>query len=121
MKVAKAERPEFSMDLESMAEAICALSGEPSPPPSSSVAGVDTLRLPVLQPGARDNTFHPEEEEHCERTLVESSVAAPESKETKSQNSRVGGHPPATKSWSWTSLESHVSSGRPGASREKGK
>ncbi|XP_055458350.1 phosphatidate phosphatase LPIN3 isoform X1 [Psammomys obesus] len=114
-KVAKAERPEFSVDLKSVAEAICALSGEPSPPASSSVAGVDTLRLPVLQPGASTD-----EEVHCEGTLVESSLTAPESKETKSQNSKGASHPPATKSWNWTSPESHISSGRPGASREKG-
>ncbi|XP_050999676.1 phosphatidate phosphatase LPIN3 isoform X1 [Acomys russatus] len=124
-KVAKAERPESSMVLESVAEAICALPGEPSPSSSSSsssVAGVDTLRLPVLQPGARDDTFHPDAEAHSEGTLADSplAAAATESKETKTQNPKGAGHPPATKSWSWATLESHVSSGRPEASRGKG-
>lgn len=113
-KVAKAEHPEFSLVLESMAEAICALPGEPSP---SSVAGVDTLRSPVLQPGVREDMLHPDVEGEREETPVDSPLAAPESKETKTQNPRGTGHPPATKSWSWTTPESHTPSGRTEVSR----
>lgn len=119
--MAKADRPEFSLVLESMAEAICALPGETSPPSSSSVAGVDILRPPVLQPGVRADPCHPDVEAHCEETPVDSPLAAPESKETKIQNSRGAGHPPATKSWSWTTPESHTPSGHPEVSRGKGK
>lgn len=113
-KVAKAEHPEFSLVLESMAEAICALPGEPSP---SSMAGVDTLRSPALQPGVREDMFHPDVEAHREETPMDSPLAAPESKETKTQNPRGTGHPPATKSWSWTTPESHTPSGRTEVSR----
>lgn len=120
LKVAKAERPEFSLVLESMAEAICALPSEPSPSSSSSVAAVDTLRPPVLQPGVGADPFHPDVEAHCEETPVDSPLAAPESKETKTQNSRGAGHPPATKSWSWATPESHTLSGHPEVSRGKG-
>lgn len=113
-KVAKAEHPGFSLVLESMAEAICALPGEPSP---SSMAGVDTLRSPALQPGVREDMFHPDVEAHREETPMDSPLAAPESKETKTQNPRGTGHPPATKSWSWTTPESHTPSGRTEVSR----
>lgn len=113
-KVAKAEHPEFSLVLESMAEAICALPGEPSP---SSVAGVDTLRSPALQPGVREDMLHPDVEGQREETPMDSPLAAPESKETKTQNPRGTGHPPATKSWSWTTPESHTPSGRTEVSR----
>ncbi|XP_038961442.1 phosphatidate phosphatase LPIN3 isoform X1 [Rattus norvegicus] len=113
-KVAKAEHPEFSLVLESMAEAICALPGEPSP---SSMAGVDTLRSPALQPGVREDMFHPDVEAYREETPMDSPLAAPESKETKTQNPRGTGHPPATKSWSWTTPESHTPSGRTEVSR----
>lgn len=107
------------MVLESMAEAICALPGESSPSFSSSVAGVDTLRPSVLQPGVRADTFHPDVEPHCEEAPVDSLLAAPESKETKTQNSRGAGHPPATKSWSWATPESRTPSGHPEVSRVK--
>lgn len=119
-KVAKAERPEFSLVLESMAEAICALPEEPSPSSSSPVAGVDPLRSPVLQPGVRADTVNPDVEAHCEETPVDSPLATSESKESKIQNSRGAGHPLATKSRSWTTPESHTPSGHPEVSRAKG-
>ncbi|GAB1287154.1 Phosphatidate phosphatase LPIN3 [Apodemus speciosus] len=119
-KVAKAERPEFSLVLESMTEAICALPEEPSPSSSSSVAGVDPLRSPLLQPGVRADTVNPDVEVHCEETPVDSPLATSESKESKTQNSRSTGHPLATKSWSWTTPESHTPSGHPEVSRGKG-
>lgn len=109
------------MVLESMAEAICALPEEPTPSSSPSEAGVDNLRPPVLHPGVRDDTFHPDVEAHCEETAVDSPLDAPESKETKTQNSRGAGHLPTTKSWSWTTPESHTPSGHPEVSRGKGK
>lgn len=118
--MAKAERPEFSLVLESMAEAICALPEEPSPSSSSPVAGVDPLRSPVLQPGVRADTVNPDVEAHCEETPVDSPLATSESKESKIQNSRGAGHPLATKSRSWTTPESHTSSGHPEVSRAKG-
>ncbi|XP_040588756.1 phosphatidate phosphatase LPIN3 isoform X2 [Mesocricetus auratus] len=121
-KVAKAELLELSKVLDSMAEAISALPEEPEPSTSSSssVTGVDTLRPPVLPPRASTETAHPDAETHCEETLVDSPLAAPESKETKTQNSRGAGHPPATKSLSWTTLESHIPSGHPEGSKGKG-
>ena len=109
------------MVLESMAEAICALPEEPSPSPSSSVAGVDPLRTPVLQPGVGADTVNPDVEAHCEETPVDSPLATSESKESKTQNSGGAGHPLATKSWSWTTPESHTPSGHPEVSRGKGK
>nr|XP_048296891.1 phosphatidate phosphatase LPIN3 isoform X1 [Myodes glareolus]XP_048296892.1 phosphatidate phosphatase LPIN3 isoform X1 [Myodes glareolus]XP_048296893.1 phosphatidate phosphatase LPIN3 isoform X1 [Myodes glareolus]XP_048296894.1 phosphatidate phosphatase LPIN3 isoform X1 [Myodes glareolus] len=119
-KVAKAERHELAMVLDSMAEAISALPGEPEPSPSSSEAGVDISRLPMLQPAAREDTVLPDVETHYEETLVGSPLAARETKETKTQNSRGAGHPPATKSWSWATLESHIPSGHPEVSKGKG-
>lgn len=119
-KVAKTERHELSMVLDSMVEAISALPGEPDPSPSSSAAGVDISRLPTLQPVAREDTVLPDVETHCEETLVGSPLAARETKETKTQNSRGAGHPPATKSWSWATLESHIPSGHPEVSKGKG-
>ncbi|XP_037061311.1 phosphatidate phosphatase LPIN3 isoform X2 [Peromyscus leucopus] len=121
-KVAKAERLELSVVLDSMAEAIPALPGplEPGISSSSSVAGMDPLRLPLLQPAAGADTVHPDVETHCEGTLADSPLAAPESKETKTQNSRGAVHPPATKSWSWATLESHIPSGHPEVSKGKG-
>ncbi|XP_041526646.1 phosphatidate phosphatase LPIN3 isoform X1 [Microtus oregoni] len=119
-KVAKAERHELSMVLDSMVEAISALPGEPDPSPSSSAAGVDMSRLPTLQPVAREDTALPGVETRCEETLVGSPLAARETKETKTQNSRGAGHPPATKSWSWATLESHIPSGHPDVSKGKG-
>ncbi|XP_057636800.1 phosphatidate phosphatase LPIN3 [Chionomys nivalis] len=119
-KVAKAERHELSVVLDSMVEAISALPGEPEPSPSSSAAGVDISRLPMLQPVAREDTVLPDVDTHCEETLVGSPLAARETKETKTQNSRCAGHPPATKSWSWATLESHVPSGHPEVSKGKG-
>ncbi|XP_075819029.1 phosphatidate phosphatase LPIN3 isoform X1 [Microtus pennsylvanicus] len=119
-KVAKTERHELSMVLDSMVEAISALPGEPDPSPSSSAAGVDISRPPMLQPVAREDTVLPDVETHCEETLVDSPLAARETKETKTQNSRGAGHPPATKSWSWATLESHIPSGHPDVSKGKG-
>ncbi|XP_026642997.1 phosphatidate phosphatase LPIN3 [Microtus ochrogaster] len=122
-KVAKTERHELSMVLDSMVEAISALPGEPDPSPSSSAAGVDISRLPTLQPVAREDTVLPDVETlvpDCEETLVGSPLAARETKETKTQNSRGAGHPPATKSWSWATLESHIPSGHPEVSKGKG-
>ncbi|CAO2577910.1 Phosphatidate phosphatase LPIN3 [Lemmus lemmus] len=119
-KVAKAERHELSMALDSMMEAVSALPGEPEPSPSSSAAGVDISRPPMLQPAAREDTMLPDVETHCEETLVGSPLAARETKETKTQNSRSAGHPPATKSWSWATLESHIPSGHPEVSKGKG-
>lgn len=108
------------MVLDSMAEAISALPGEPEPSPSSSEAGVDISRLPMLQPTAREDTVLPDVETHCEETLAGSPLAARETKETMTRNSRGAGHPPATKSWSWATLESHVPSGHPEVSKGKG-
>ncbi|XP_076427344.1 phosphatidate phosphatase LPIN3 isoform X3 [Peromyscus maniculatus bairdii] len=121
-KVAKAERLELSMVLDSMAEAIYALPRplEPGISSPSSVAGMDPLRLPLQQPAAGADTVHPDVETHCEGTLADSPLAAPESKETKTQNSRGAVHPPATKSWSWATLESHIPSGHPEVSKGKG-
>lgn len=119
-KVAKTERHELSMVLDSLVEAISALPGEPEPSPSSSVAGVDISRLPMLQPVAREDTVLPDVETHCEETLVGSPLAAQETKETKTQNSSAAGHPPATKSWSWATLESHIPSGHPEVSKGEG-
>ncbi|KAM7326954.1 hypothetical protein ACRRTK_013321 [Alexandromys fortis] len=119
-KVAKTERHELSVVLGSVVEAISALPGEPEPSPSSSAAGVDISRLPTLQPVAREDTVLPDVETHCEETLVGSPLAAQETKETKTQHSRGAGHPPATKSWSWATLESHIPSGHPEVSKGKG-
>uniref|UniRef100_A0A8C8U7T4 phosphatidate phosphatase n=1 Tax=Peromyscus maniculatus bairdii TaxID=230844 RepID=A0A8C8U7T4_PERMB len=121
-KVAKAERLDLSVVLDSMAEAISALPGplEPGISSSSSMAGTDPLRLPLQQPAAGADTVHPDVETHCEGTLADSPLAAPESKETKTQNSRGAVHPPATKSWSWATLESHIPSGHPEVSKGKG-
>lgn len=119
-KVAKTERRELSVVLDSMVEAISALPGEPEPSPFSSAAGVDISRLPTLQPVAREDTVLPDVETHCEETLVDSPLAARETTETKTQHSRGAGHPPATKSWSWATLESHIPSGHPEVSKGKG-
>ncbi|XP_050007164.1 phosphatidate phosphatase LPIN3 isoform X2 [Alexandromys fortis] len=119
-KVAKTERHELSVVLGSVVEAISALPEEPEPSPSSSAAGVDISRLPTLQPVAREDTVLPDVETHCEETLVGSPLAAQETKETKTQHSRGAGHPPATKSWSWATLESHIPSGHPEVSKGKG-
>lgn len=116
----KTERHELSVVLDSMVEAISALPGEPEPSPSSSAAGVDISRLPTLQPVAREDTVLPDVEIHCEETLVGSPLAAQETKETKTQHSKGAGHPPATKSWSWATLESHIPSGHPEVSKGKG-
>ncbi|KAL1787099.1 phosphatidate phosphatase LPIN3 isoform X1 [Sigmodon hispidus] len=112
-KVAKAERLELSTALESVAEAICALPEEPEPSASSSssVAGVGTSTLPILQHVPRADIVHPD---------VDSPLATSESKETKTQNSRGPGHPPATKSRSWASLEHYIPSGHSEVSKGKG-
>ncbi|XP_038186821.1 phosphatidate phosphatase LPIN3 isoform X2 [Arvicola amphibius] len=119
-KVAKTERHEMSVALDSLVEAISALPGEPEPSPSSSEAGVDISRVPMPKPVAREDTVLPDMETHCEETLVGSPLAARETKETKTRNSRGAGHPPATKSWSWATLESHIPSGHPEVSKGKG-
>uniref|UniRef100_A0A8C6QIC1 phosphatidate phosphatase n=1 Tax=Nannospalax galili TaxID=1026970 RepID=A0A8C6QIC1_NANGA len=115
-KVAKAEHPEFSMVSESVAVVSSPLP-EGSSTPSSSVTGMDHLESPILEPGASGDLLHPEMEACCEGTLVGPTLAALESRETKTQSSRGAGHPPATKSWSWATLESHIP---PEFSRGKG-
>uniref|UniRef100_A0A8C5K5D5 phosphatidate phosphatase n=1 Tax=Jaculus jaculus TaxID=51337 RepID=A0A8C5K5D5_JACJA len=117
-KVAKAEWPESSVVPEGGTKASSPLLEGPGTS-SISVAGLDPSGPPILPSGANADLHH-DVESHCRETLVALSLPAPESKGTKAQESRGAGHPPATKSWSWATLESSTPSGWPEVSRGKG-
>ncbi|XP_063558430.1 phosphatidate phosphatase LPIN3 isoform X6 [Gorilla gorilla gorilla] len=116
-KVARAERPESSVVLEGRAGATSPPRGRPSTPSTSVAGGVDPLGLPIQQTEAGAD-LQPDTEDP---TLVGPPLHTPETEETKTQSSGDMGLPPASKSWSWATLEVPVPTGQPESiSRGKG-
>ncbi|XP_047296344.1 phosphatidate phosphatase LPIN3 isoform X6 [Homo sapiens] len=116
-KVARAERPESSVVLEGRAGATSPPRGGPSTPSTSVAGGVDPLGLPIQQTEAGAD-LQPDTEDP---TLVGPPLHTPETEESKTQSSGDMGLPPASKSWSWATLEVPVPTGQPErVSRGKG-
>ena len=105
------------MVLEGRAGATSPPRGGPSTPSTSVAGGVDPLGLPIQQTEAGAD-LQPDTEDP---TLVGPPLHAPETEETKTQSSGDMGLPPASKSWSWATLEVPVPTGQPErVSRGKG-
>ncbi|KAL0595006.1 Phosphatidate phosphatase LPIN3 [Plecturocebus cupreus] len=104
-KVARAEQPKSSMVLEGRAEATSPPRGGPSTPSTSVAGSVDPLEHPILQTEAGPDLLQLDTEDP---TLVGPPLHTPETEETKTQSSGDVGLPPASKSWSWATLEDPV-------------
>nr|XP_008015391.1 phosphatidate phosphatase LPIN3 isoform X1 [Chlorocebus sabaeus]XP_008015398.1 phosphatidate phosphatase LPIN3 isoform X1 [Chlorocebus sabaeus] len=116
-KVARAERPESSMVLEGRAGATSPSRGGPSTPSTSVAGSVDPSGPPIQQTEAGAD-LHPDTEDP---TLVGPPLHTPETEETNTQSSGDMGLPPASKSWSWATLEGPVPTAQPErVSRGKG-
>ncbi|XP_012636705.2 phosphatidate phosphatase LPIN3 [Microcebus murinus] len=117
-KVAKAEQPESLMVPEGSMGTTSPHRRGPSTP-STSVAGMDPASgPPVLVTGAGADLLRCDAEDPA---LVGPPLHTPESAEAKMQSCRDADLPPASKSWSWATLDGPFPSGRPeGASRGQG-
>ncbi|XP_032150817.1 phosphatidate phosphatase LPIN3 isoform X1 [Sapajus apella] len=104
-KVARAEQPKSSMVLEGRAGATSPPRGGPSTPSTSVAGSVDPLEHPILQTEAGPDLLQLDTEDP---TLVGPPLHTPETEETKTQSSGDVGLPPASKSWSWATLEDPV-------------
>ncbi|XP_053430536.1 phosphatidate phosphatase LPIN3 isoform X2 [Nycticebus coucang] len=114
-KVAKAEQPESLMVLEGSMGATSPPQGGPSTP-SASVAGMDPSGPTILVTGT--GATHQLQSDTGDPALVGLPLHTPELQETKTQSSRDAGLLPASKSWSWATLEGPVPTAQPeGASR----
>ncbi|XP_003787647.1 phosphatidate phosphatase LPIN3 [Otolemur garnettii] len=117
-KVAKAEQPESLMVLEDSMGATSPPRGGPSTP-SASAAGLDPSGPTILVTDA--GAVHLLQSDTEDPSLVGPPLRTPELQETKTQNSRDASLRPASKSWSWATLEGPVPTGQPaGASRGRG-
>ncbi|XP_017367366.1 phosphatidate phosphatase LPIN3 isoform X2 [Cebus imitator] len=101
-KVARAEQPKSSMVLEGRAGATSPPRGGPSTPSTSVAGSVDPLEHPILQTEAGSDLLQLDTEDP---TLVGPPLHTPETEETKTQSSGDVGLLPASKSWSWATLE----------------
>ncbi|XP_045384415.1 phosphatidate phosphatase LPIN3 isoform X2 [Lemur catta] len=108
-KVAKAEHPESSMVPEGSVGATSPRQRGPSTP-STSVAGMDPSGPPGLVTGAGADLLQSDTEDPA---LVGPPLHTPESEEAKTQSCRDADGPPASKSWSWATLEGPVPSRQP--------
>lgn len=104
-KVARAEQPKSSMVLEGRAGATSSPRGGPSTPSASVAGSVDPLEHPILQTEAGPDLLQLDTEDP---TLVGPPFHTPETEETKTQSSGDVGLPPASKPWSWATLEDPV-------------
>ncbi|XP_047397268.1 phosphatidate phosphatase LPIN3 isoform X4 [Sciurus carolinensis] len=118
-KVAKAGWPESSVVPPGGAAATPPLQEVPSTS-CPSVAAVDPSGSPILQTGAGAGLLQPDVESPWTGALVAPSLPTPESEDPKTQRSREAGLPPASRSWSWATLEGPVPAGQPEASGGKG-
>ncbi|XP_069845864.1 phosphatidate phosphatase LPIN3 isoform X1 [Dipodomys merriami] len=116
-KVAKAERPESLLVPDSGA-------GVPSPPPgrssTSSSVVVDPLGPPILQTQSSAHLLQRDVESHWKEALGAPPLPILESEETSTESSRGAALSPATKSWSWATLEGPIPSGKPETPKRKG-
>ncbi|XP_047397266.1 phosphatidate phosphatase LPIN3 isoform X2 [Sciurus carolinensis] len=119
LKVAKAGWPESSVVPPGGAAATPPLQEVPSTS-CPSVAAVDPSGSPILQTGAGAGLLQPDVESPWTGALVAPSLPTPESEDPKTQRSREAGLPPASRSWSWATLEGPVPAGQPEASGGKG-
>ncbi|XP_062948418.1 phosphatidate phosphatase LPIN3 isoform X2 [Cynocephalus volans] len=118
LKAAKAEQPKPSMVPEGSAGATTSPLQEGPSTTSSSVAGVDPLGPPILQMGSCTDLLQPGTEDSI---LVGPLLPTLEREESKTQHSGDAGLPPASKSWSWATLEGPTPTGQPeGAPKGKG-
>ncbi|XP_012310426.2 phosphatidate phosphatase LPIN3 isoform X1 [Aotus nancymaae] len=104
-KVARAEQPKSSMVLDGRAGATSPPRGRPSTPSTSVAGSVDPLEHPILQTEAGPDLLQLDTEDP---TLVGPPLHTPETEKTKTQSSGDVGLPPASKSWSWATLEDPV-------------
>uniref|UniRef100_A0A8D2DK48 phosphatidate phosphatase n=1 Tax=Sciurus vulgaris TaxID=55149 RepID=A0A8D2DK48_SCIVU len=118
-KVAKAGWPESSVVPPGGAAATPPLQEVPSTS-CPSVAAVDPSASPILQTGAGAGLLQPDVESPWTGAPVAPSLPTPESEDPKTQSSREAGLPPASRSWSWATLEGSVPTGQPEASGGKG-
>ncbi|XP_048205301.1 phosphatidate phosphatase LPIN3 isoform X2 [Perognathus longimembris pacificus] len=117
-KVAKAERPESLMVPDSGGGGVTSpLPGRPST--SSSVA-VDPSEPPILQTQSSANQLRPDVESHWKEALGGPPLPILVSEEASTQSSGGTALSPATKSWSWATLEGPTPSGKPEAPKGKG-
>ncbi|KAM4842262.1 phosphatidate phosphatase LPIN3 [Thomomys bottae] len=114
-KVAKAERPESLMVPDSGVGVT-----SPLPETSSTSSSEDPLGPPVLHTQSSADLLRPDVESHWKEILGGPPLPILEGEETSTQGSRGATFSPATKSWSWATLEGPIPSGKLEAPKGKG-